>query len=335
MKTRNSPRSHQDTKRNGRNLTCFSGSLAASCKLSAVSFRVLPLALALVLSATCDLNPEPDFRSVINVHSLLNPAWVSPDENPCFVNRTYRMTEQPDSLLWDAAVLVWRSADTWRFTAGRLDSVWAYFPDRDIAVAPFDTFSLMVAKPGLDTVFGSTFVPDTFSLIAPLPGDTITVRDSLIWKRSRHSAGYYFSLRQQFQGREFDVSGTVPNESIPGLPYDTLVGRIPLFFLSQQPAGPCTLRLMALDINYYEYVRSGGFRGGQSESRLTGGIGVFGSGIEREVAVYLKQDTSGFCSNPRPLESKTASSLAAPLNPHFEQQVVEPGFRPVRVPGDQ
>ncbi len=279
-----------------------------------------------MLSSSCELNPEPGFTPVINVHALLNPAWSAPGDNRFFVNRTYRMTESPDSLLWDATVLLWHRADTWRFSAGRPDSVWSYFPDRAIPVAPFDTFSLLVAKPGFDTVFGTTSVPDTFSLLLPLPGDTITVQDSLVWTRSRHSAGYYISLRQQFQGEEFDVSGLIPNESLPGLPYDTLVARVPLYFLSRQPQGAFTIRLMALDTNYYDYLSGSGFGGGSTAPRLTGGIGVFGSGIKRSVDVYLRQDSAALRRHPGPLET---------LNAGFEEQVVVPGFRPVRVPGDQ
>jgi hypothetical protein len=320
---RTSPLRLEDSKTERRILQ----TIAVSCKLLAVS--------VLLLSASCELNPEPDFTPVINVHALLNPEWESPQDNRVFVNRTYRMTEPPDSLLWDADVRIWRGADTWQLSAARLDSVWSYFPDRGITAEPFDTFSLLVAKPGFDTVRGTTLVPDTFSLLDPLPGDTITVQDSLIWTRSRHSAGYYLSLRQQFQGQEFDVSGVVPNESIPGLPYDTLVARLPLYFLSQQPQGPFTLRLMALDTNYYEYVRGSQFQGGQSDSRLAGGIGVFGSGVERSVEVYLKQDTAGFCLDPGTRSVGRPRPALESWNLYLQQHVVEPGFRPVRVPGDE
>lgn len=244
--------------------------------------RTASLCAAFLLALACDAPPAGSFTPVASVHCLL----LAGTRQPVFVNRTYAITEPPDSILSGCEVLLWCRGDTWRLE----QEVRWYWSDSCPLPGPLDTFGLRVACPGLDTVFARTTVPDTFSILFPEPGDTVTVSDSLVWTRSRAAAGYYMSFKRKFRNEEFWVSGLIPNESLPGLPYDSLVARIPMPFLSFEPEGPFALRLVAVDTAYADWVRFGAERAG---TRLVGGIGVFGSGVERSVEVFVSHDTTG------------------------------------------
>ena len=260
--------------------------------------------LAALLALACEHAPVDDFTPVLNVQSMISPWWVHA-ENVIFVNRTYRITEQPESIIRGAEVLVWHtgSADTSRFSerlfwyGSDTRNFWAYAtPVPSLFLWSGDTAYLRVAKDGFDTVAGQTFVPGMFSITQPAEMDTVTVNDTLVWRRSRGAAGYYMSYRFSYQGQEFNYAIVLPNDSIPGEQYDSLQVSFPMLFLSGETPGHSVLvNVTAVDSNYYEWVQAAGGSTRKADELpafgITGGIGVFGSGILRQMHVIVGSDT--------------------------------------------
>jgi hypothetical protein len=185
----------------------------------------------------------------------------------------------------DTWSIQWKDRDWYMVQESRPDS---------LAIGPRDTFGIVVAKDGFDTVRGRTVVPDTFSILFPREGDTVSMSDSMVWTRSRTCAGYYMSFRQVEGQDTFYFDMAVSNDSL-GPNYDSLRVRMPqMLFLYREPAGPYTIRIYALDTNYFDWVSAGGFgpgAGGGETTHVQGGLGVFGSAVERSVAVYVRPDT--------------------------------------------
>jgi hypothetical protein len=210
------------------------------------------------------------------------------------VNRTFAIDEPFDTVFAGASPCLWRRPDTvWQLAYVSRD---LYYLSMGEYVRPRDTWHLRVARDGLDTVLGSTVVPDTFSILYPHRGDTVTWRDSMVFSRSRNCAGYFMSFKN-IEGRDtFYFDFTFANDTT-GRNFDTLLFRIPqMVFLYQFSPGLHYLRVVALDSNYFDWVRQGGFGmgggGNAEESRLAGGLGVFGSAVYREVSIYVRPDTT-------------------------------------------
>jgi hypothetical protein len=241
-------------------------------------------ALLLLAVTRCELSPSERFEPELCIHCLLFAGTSVPEAH---VNRTYAINDSSSFVFPDAEVSLWQARDSWALLHVNNDR-YAYPESLDIP--PFDTFYLRVMKDGYDTVLGHTTIPDTFSILFPRPGDTITTEDSLTWTESRSCKGYYTSFRRETpRGDTFDINVLIAN--------DSLAGYLPLFFLSQEPEGEYTFRLAALDTNYYNWVGAGGGFGPGSgmqqsgpPSTVTGGIGVFGSAALCSVRVYLKHD---------------------------------------------
>lgn len=256
-----------------------------------VRFRApgIPVPWLVVLGAllflACDLPPSYLFVPVLDVHGLL---LAGADTLGIHVNRTYGITERFEPNFTGVEALAWRGADTWQL--GYREG--SYYSAQSLpGIRSFDTFYLRVFRPGFDTVRGRTFVPGRFSILSPTAGDTVRSRDFLVWTRSRYCKGYFVALKHVQESDTFYAKLPIPNESIPGLPYDTTTARIPLFFISQEPEGPYTLHLLACDTNYYDWVEGGARdRRGSDSAHISGGVGVFGSAVACSVRVYIKRD---------------------------------------------
>ncbi len=252
----------------------------------AIAVVRISFALLLLAVTRCELTPSEQFEPELCVHCLLFTGTNAPEVH---VNRTYAIDDSCSFVFPDAEVSLWQAGDSWALLHIGDDR---YACPDTLNTPPFDTFYLRVAKDGYDTVLGHTTIPDTFSILFPRPGDTLTTEDSLTWTESRGCKGYYTSFRRETpRGDTFDINVLIAN--------DSLAGYLPLFFLFQEPEGEYTLRLAALDTNYYDWISAGaGFGPGHGmqqpgiPSTVTGGIGVFGSAALCSVQVYVKQDTA-------------------------------------------
>jgi len=234
--------------------------------------------LALLLVPSCEKSPSEGFTPVLNVHGLLQPGNTY---RQIQVDRTYAIGESSGQWFSAARVQIWRGSDTWDFAYDQHSS---YRSRTTIPVQSYDTFELQVSAPGFDTVRAKTVVPDTFSIIAPRDGDTVSVADVLLWTRSRNCAGYLLTYGDTWSGAPWFI-GALP---------DSLAGRLPLFFFAGVPEQPYTLHLLALDTNYFNWMRmaaadTAGLKQDQG-SRLVGGLGVLGSAVDCSVRVFVKSN---------------------------------------------
>ena len=254
-----------------------------------VSRLSLLISLALCLSVpflSCDRAPADQFVPRLNVHGLLHYDG-SAGEQPLRVNvnRTYRISEPADSIFPGAEVRAYCS-DTEQALDYRYRDTYETELDSGL-VGPGATVRLSVAHPDFDTVWGSTIVPDTFSIIRPGPGETLTVRDSMAWSASGYSRGYYIAFSQI--GSDTTVLEFLYPQS------DSFPRDFRLFFLSRVPSGSYRLDIYALDRKYYNWLRRDlGGPGGFNDSdtfEVSGGVGVFGSGTSRAVELCLRCDS--------------------------------------------
>jgi hypothetical protein len=258
-------------------------------------------ALLLLTFAACEFAPPHEFAPVLNVQGFLSAGASRP--LLVNVNRTYAIDETPSADFPGASVTIARGADTIRLEHVTRDQ---YRSARPLAIRPGDAFELTVAHPGFDTVRGRTTVPDTFAITAPAAGDTVTSRDSLVWTRSPSSRGYYVTVAAAWTD-SIGLDFLYPN--------DTLPLNIPLFVLSRAPSGPYRLTVVAVDSNYHEWLRRdvggpGGFNASDSFN-LSGGVGVFGSGVERTVDFCFRCDTAGY--RPAAPGRNSSSSMSRPV----------------------
>ena len=247
------------------------------------------LGLAIVLAA-CDRPPGEDFKPVLNVHCLLishgssTNSWVE-----VVVDRTYAIGETTRYVDLDSVeVLLWRNSYGWPVDFGLSDWFGRRRSAHTCAILPGDTFRLQVSALGFDTVFGRTVVPDSFSVVTPRDSDTVRVSDSIVWTRSPSCKGYFlayadYNLIPENPWFEFKV------------PNDSLAGRLPMFFFTGQYNRLFMLYVMALDSNYFDWARGTVEKMRpelrQQESRLVGGVGVFGSAYACSLRVYVVPDS--------------------------------------------
>lgn len=255
-------------------------------------FWLLIFGLVIVFTSKCELTPQQPFTPQMVVHCLLR---AGENRLEARVNQLYQLEEVYDSIFPGAEIRVVGPGGVAELEYGGADRYRTFWP---IRVREQDTWFLQVAKIGFDTVRAKTLVPGGFEILFPRPGDTVSSRDSMVWIRSRYSKGYYLSFRQVYAGDTFYIQALIPNDSF-GPKYDSLFVRIPnmLFLLSvapppDSPPKACTLRVWALDTNYYDWVLSSRRMVGRNQSsRLTGGVGVFGSVVERELPLWVRADT--------------------------------------------
>ncbi|MGQ9678389.1 MAG: DUF4249 family protein [bacterium] len=259
--------------------------------------RRLALLFSILLSATinCEHPPGEKFEPQLVLHCLLQIGSLP---RRAKVNRSYGIQEQFDSVFPGASVQIWSKNGNWNLSHCGSD---LYQTAESVVVNEGDTFNITVAHPEFDTVTGRTVVPGGFTICLPRPGDTVGINDSMVWTRSPNSLGYLMSFRRIVSQDTFYIDLLVPNDSFSPN-YDSALVKLPrmffLYLVTPPPDSPpklCTLNLWALDTNYYIWSAAGGLvAGGQTvrdSGRLQGGLGVFGSAVERFVPVFVRADT--------------------------------------------
>lgn len=265
--------------------------------------RFLLFFTVLLLTVGCEQPPGVKFKPQLVLHCLLQTGSLPRQAR---VNRSYRLQEPFDSVFPGASVQIRSKNATWNlsYLVSHM-----YQSAESVVVNEGDTFHIVVAHPEFDTVTGRTVVPGGFTIQFPCPGDTVSMSDSMVWTRSTNCRGYFMSFRQIVPQDTFYIDFLIPNDSFSPN-YDTTRVKLPrMFFLylvappPDSPPKPCTLHLWALDTNYYIWSAAGGLVAGgqtvQDSCRLQGGLGVFGSAVERFVPVFVRADTGS------PLRQKT------------------------------
>jgi hypothetical protein len=245
-----------------------------------------------LLLAACEVTPSEQFTPQLVVHGQLQVGNTG--SLYVQVNRTYRIGDSYDWRFGDPSIVVFHGRDSVRPRSQDGDEHGLFYPVLD--VHPGDTFEIMVAESLFDTVRGRTVVPDTFHMLYPNDGDTVTLYDSLGWTRSRTAAGYYFSIPREVNGEMTWYDIVIANDSV-GSDYDSTKVHIPsMFFYYGDSSGWKTLTVYAVDSNYYDWMRLVGYGAGggtpPETTRLTGGLGVFGSSAVGTLRIYLTADTT-------------------------------------------
>jgi len=286
--------------------------------------------LGLVLCA-CEIAPTEVFRPQLAVHGLL---LTGDPYAQVIVNRTYALDETADTVMAEAEVRLWRGDDTWRLVHQGRDLYRAVLGASKCA-HPYDTWYLRVTKPGFDTVYGRTIVPDTFSILYPKEQAVVNMHDSLGWTRSRNCRGYDLALRAIYPKDTFYYDIVLPNDTT-GRQRDSLRVHLPhMYFMYGYDPGAFYLPVLALDTNYYDWVRAGGFgpgAGGDGAAHLVGGAGVFGSASLQEVTVFLwpgAAATSGAIpgGNPQVSLRRSGRGREARLDPSLRERDASQGQR--------
>jgi hypothetical protein len=180
------------------------------------------------------------------------------------VDRTYRLEEQSGLPIDDALVVLSGNGfiDTLVFNYAN----YRYWTS-PFGIAPLDTYQLMVAKDGFDTVTAVTTVPGYFTILYPWYSDTITLQDTMVIGRSANAAVYSCFFWYE------------------PAPLDSLI-QIPIGeYLDSPPPGRYAITAVAYDSNVYEYY----FTEDDSirQAGITGGVGLFGSTWSAHSSAYL------------------------------------------------
>lgn len=236
--------------------------------------RFIYISILLVLG--CAGITSPKFEPELVVFSL----FIAKSQIPHIkLEQSWSIEEElPESGLGipDAEVEVSAKDTTIPYTPLDDTSGW-YIPSiTTIEVLPAETYQLKVTTKDKKEIFAETIVPDTFSIISPQEGDTIYKdRTCFInWRKSQNAAGYLIAIPS-------------PNGALTASANDSIFPIFP-FFLSD--TGQCIIKVVALDRNYYDYIREGGppGAGGEGITHIEGGLGVFGSCTVDSIRIYVK-----------------------------------------------
>ena len=231
-----------------------------------------------LLQLGCGENTPFEFEPQVVVFSL----FVAGHKNPSIkLEQSWQIDrELPEEGLGvtDAQVTVTTDEDTVYYAPVEgSPGLWA--PMDSIEVFPLKTYRLDVVIDS-EKIYGEATVPDTFGITQPEAGDTL-YRDRaplLIWRRSQGAMGYLI-----------DISSLADTTHVTGIvsAADTIFP-ILSFFLAD--SGKHTLKVAALDRNYYDYMWMTGppGTGEEGETHIEGGLGVFGACVVDSVQVYAQ-----------------------------------------------
>lgn len=229
--------------------------------------------LFLVFTLGCEHTPVENYKNVLNVSSMLRPDDRWP---PIIINRTYKMNEESsEEDIKDALVILTsnHSTDTFELidTMG-MQSI-HYQSWHPISVKPGDTFHLYIKAPDFDSVYGTTIVPDSITIIHPSEGDSVKQSDSLVIKSDK---GKYYKFTI------YNEDSLLWEQELVSYKTDSLI--IIQFSWFVLDLGNYKIKIEVYDKNYTEYYSEHKPSGG-----ISGGFGVFGSTVTKTISLYLKE----------------------------------------------
>lgn len=236
----------------------------------------LMLLLILIFCVACDDEISKPYEPQFNVYAVLRNDKVIQE---VFVDRTYFMEEPSENYIDDALVIL--SGIYYIDTLIFSDSLLRYTTSDTFALLPLETYRLVVAKEGFDTLFGETMIPGGFDFIWPSEGDTMTVVDSIIFRKNT-GVSIYFCYFWGLISDTWYTTGTFVYEPVAS---ETLV-KIPLYdYFSDYPSGMYTITFSALDSNFYEYYNAPD--NDLVQAGIENGVGLFGSASVDSIVNYI------------------------------------------------
>lgn len=220
----------------------------------------------LVLTIGCEHTPVEDYKTRLNIFTILNPTQ---HRQAVTVDKTYKMDEVSSKGVNNAIVILKYKniSDTLAFS----DSL--YLSQDSIPVNPQDTFSITIKAPGFDSVFGTTIVPDSVTILHPANGDSVKQSDSLVIKNDKGKY-YRFTIYKE-------DSLWWQQEEVPSQTDSLMIIQFSWFILT---VGNYKINIETYDENYTEYcTKNKDFAG------ITGGLGTIGSMVTKTISLYLKE----------------------------------------------
>jgi hypothetical protein len=256
------------------------------------------------------LSPEleryrPDYQPELSIFGL-----ISPDERFEFVivERTLQIYEEKHTtanIIKEAKVSLISAADTVAFTFYQNESCntcsfyyrYGIYLDQNHAfrAQPGETYNLVVETPDGRRAAGTARMPLVPQITAPAP-DARLLKSSLlstrvVWQDDPETTAYQlaFLIKPKSAKDRFDVFTEDDIFIVPPATFEKIDGYF-LFNLDNYDK-VATIKVMAMDRNYYDYLRSNTDLAeffGQSLNLLEGAVGVFGAVNFDSVNVFLE-----------------------------------------------
>jgi len=229
----------------------------------------------LMVALSCGQVEDGIYDPEFNVYGLLFSTQTIQE---IIVDRTYLMDEPSGQYVDDALVVL--SSDGYIDTLV-FSSAWGkYMSSISHNLQPATTYTLSVTRVGFDTLYGSTHVPDTFSILNPVY-DTLTLEDTIVFTKSIGAALYGCWVTEISTLMKINfVVWSDPDDSLESF----ILGE----YFYNIPSSLYEISITAYDSNYYSYH----FERTDSIhcAGVTGGVGLFGSSWNARKEFYIITD---------------------------------------------
>ncbi len=237
--------------------------------------HIFLIVLVSTLIVACEDNTLAMHESQFNIYALLRNDKLKQE---VIVDRTYSM-EEPSELYVDDALVILSgptTTDTLVFSDIRL----RYVTSDTFPMQPLQIYRVTVIKEEFDTLFAETKIPGDFDFIFPSEEDTMTLADTIIFKRNIGAFLYYCNFRTVLSNNTW--VGQFYYEPVAS---DTVI-KIPLCdYFMNYPSGLYTIWFAALDTNFYQYYYEP--EDSLIQAGVENGFGLFGSAWVDTIFNYI------------------------------------------------
>ncbi len=237
---------------------------------------VSKIILSVVFVIACEDIPVEIYESQLSVYSVITNDQAKQE---VIVDRTYLMEEPSEPYVDDALVILsgLANTDTLEFS----DSLLRYITSDTFTLIPLEVYRLCVVKEGFDTLFAETRIPGEFDFIWPSQGDTLTLMDSIIFRKNV-GVSIYLCYFEGLIANSWKTSGSFVYEPVAS---ETLV-KIPLYdYFHDYPSGMYAIKFYALDSNFHEYYSA--LEDSLIQAGVENGVGLFGSAWADSIVNYV------------------------------------------------
>jgi|GEM_PF-2115047 len=222
--------------------------------------------------AGCEIIPEIPYQPEWNVFIVLRNNRRS----IAVLDRTHRMEDDIFNVGKINMEIVLENTDTFRF---EFDSLGMYSVDT-VPVIPGGIYSLYLNSPGLGELHGYMEMPDSFSIIYPPDGCTLTASDSIIIGSIRGIKR--FRLVAFFEG-----DSSAYTDFISDVVNDTVM-KLPLYFMTFADTGRYKIEIWGMDKNYSDYPLNYYYLNSTEDRRgIDCGVGVFCGVFIKTLTIYF------------------------------------------------
>lgn len=222
--------------------------------------------------AGCEIIPEIPYEPEWNVFVVLKNNRRS----IAVLDRTHRMEEDIFNVGKINMEIVLENSDTFRF---EFDSLGIHSIDK-VPGIPGGIYTLYLNSPGLGELHGYMEMPDSFSIIYPPQGCTLTASDSIVIGSIRGIER--FKLIAFFEG-----DSSAYTDFISDVVNDTLM-KLPLYFMTFADTGRYTIEVWGMERNYSDYLLDFYYYSRLEEGRgIDRGLGVFGGVFIKTLTIYF------------------------------------------------